>query len=144
MEIQEAIDIRYEEIEGLQQKLTEDHYMNPEQEDELEELITKAIKFGELCAQRDAKAQVIPEGFEQAYSKIFSPIVKRPYPRLENGNYKYIEIDQGWKLWQTAKAQAVPEGFVLVNKWDFGLVHSAEEYLPGAYTLQSIKDEAND
>ena len=45
---------------------------------------------------------------------------------------------------QAAKAQAVPEGFVLVNKWDFGLVHSAEEYLPGAYTLQSIKDEAND
>ena len=113
MEIQEAIDIRYEEIEGLQQKLTEDHYMNPEQEDELEELITKAIKFGELCAQRDAKAQVIPEGFEQAYSKIFSPIVKRPYPRLENGNYKYIEIDQGWKLWQAAKAQAVPEGFAI-------------------------------
>jgi hypothetical protein len=107
MEIQEAIDIRYEEIEGLQQKLTEDHYMNPEQEDELEELITKAIKFGELCAQRDAKAQVIPDGFEQAYSKIFSPIVKRPYPRLENGNYKYIEIDQGWKLWQAATAQAV-------------------------------------
>ena len=116
MEIQEAIDIRYEEIEGLQQKLTEDHYMNPEQEDELEELITKAIKFGELCAQRDAKAQVIPEGFEQAYSKIFSPIVKRPYPRLENGNYKYIEIDQGWKLWQAATAQAVPDGFVLVPK----------------------------
>lgn len=109
MEIQEAIDIRYEEIEGLQQKLTEDHYMNPEQEDELEELITKAIKFGELCAQRDAKAQVIPEGFEQAYSKIFSPIVKRPYPRLENGNYKYIEIDQGWKLWQAATAQAVSQ-----------------------------------
>ena len=109
MEIQEAIDIRYEEIEGLQQKLTEDHYMNPEQEDELEELITKAIKFGELCAQRDAKAQVIPEGFEQAYSKIFSPIVKRPYPRLENSNYKYIEIDQGWKLWQAATAQAVSQ-----------------------------------
>ena len=61
MEIQEAIDIRYEEIEGLQQKLTEDHYMNPEQEDELEELITKAIKFGELCAQRDAKAQAVPK-----------------------------------------------------------------------------------
>ena len=63
MEIQEAIDIRYEEIEDLQQKLTEDHYMNPEQEDELEELITKAIKFGELCAKRDAKAQAVPEGF---------------------------------------------------------------------------------
>lgn len=116
MEIQEAIDIRYEEIEGLQQKLTEDHYMNPEQEDELEELITKAIKFGELCAQRDAKAQVIPEGFEQAYSKIFSPIVKRPYPRLENSNYKYIEIDQGWKLWQAATAQAVLEKDAIIQK----------------------------
>lgn len=63
MDIQETIDIRYEEIEGLQQKLSEDHYMNPEQEDELEELIAKAIKFGELCAQRDAKAQAVPEGF---------------------------------------------------------------------------------
>ena len=63
MDIQETIDIRYEEIEGLKQKLSEDHYMNPEQEDELEELIAQAIKFGELCAKRDAKAQAVPEGF---------------------------------------------------------------------------------
>ena len=62
------------------------------------------------------KTQNTPESFEQAYSEIFSPIVKRPYPRLENGDYKYIEIDQGWKLWQAATAQAVPEGFVLVPK----------------------------
>lgn len=61
-----------------------------------------------------ATAQPVPESFEQAYSEIFSPIVKQPYPRLENGDYKYIEIDQGWKLWQAAAAQAVPEGFVLV------------------------------
>ena len=53
-------------------------------------------------------------------------------------------INMAWSAWQTAKAQAVPEGFVLVNKWDFGLGHSAEEYLPGSYTLQSIEDEAND
>ena len=63
MDIQETIDIRYEEMEGLKQNLSEDHYMNPEQEDELEELIAKAIKFGELCAKRDAKAQAVPEGF---------------------------------------------------------------------------------
>lgn len=63
MDIQETIDIRYEEIEGLKQNLSEDHYMNPEQEDELEELIAQAIKFGELCAKRDAKAQAVPEGF---------------------------------------------------------------------------------
>lgn len=61
MDIQETIDIRYEEIEGLKQNLSEDHYMNPEQEDELEELITKAIKFGELCAKRDAKSQAVPK-----------------------------------------------------------------------------------
>ena len=41
-----------------------------------------------------ATAQPVPESFEKAYSEIFSPIVKRPYPRLENGDYKYIEIDQ--------------------------------------------------
>lgn len=62
MDIQEIIDFQYQEIEGLKQILSEDHYMNPEQEDELEELIAKSIKFGELCAQRDAKASV-PEGF---------------------------------------------------------------------------------
>ncbi|SNU14154.1 Uncharacterised protein [Acinetobacter johnsonii] len=71
MDIQETIDIRYEEIEGLKQNLSEDHYMNPEQEDELEELITKAIKFGELCAKRDAKAQAVPEGFVLVEKKEF-------------------------------------------------------------------------
>lgn len=70
MDIQETIDIRYEEIEGLKQNLSEDHYMNPEQEDELEELITKAIKFGELCAKRDAKAQAVPEGFVSVEDKL--------------------------------------------------------------------------
>lgn len=61
-----------------------------------------------------AKTQSTPNGFEQAYSEIFSPIVKRPYSRLENGDYKYIEIDRGWKLWLAATSQAVPERFVLV------------------------------
>lgn len=62
-----------------------------------------------------AQIPVAPESFEQAYSEIFSPIVKRPYPRLENGDYKYIEIDQGWKLWQAATAQAAPEEFVVLK-----------------------------
>ena len=63
MDIQELIDFKYEEIEGLKLNLSEDHHMNPEQEDELEELIAQAIKFGELCAKRDAKARAVPEGF---------------------------------------------------------------------------------
>ena len=74
-----------------------------------------------------AKHQPVPEGFEQAYSEIFSPIIKQPYPRLENGDYKYIEIDQGWKLWQTAAAQAVPEGFVLVEKKEFEQMQEFED-----------------
>ena len=69
------------------------------------ELLTAAWSmFAEV-----SKAQSAPESFEQAYSEIFSPIIKRPYPRLVNGDYKYSEIDQGWKLWRAAKAQAVPE-----------------------------------
>ncbi|MFH7808818.1 DUF551 domain-containing protein [Acinetobacter sp. BSP-153] len=70
----------------------------------------KAINFSRK------QAQPVPEGFEQAYSEIFSPIVKRPYPRLENGDYKYIEINQGWKLWQVATAQAVPEWISVKDK----------------------------
>ncbi|WP_159153064.1 DUF551 domain-containing protein [Acinetobacter johnsonii] len=62
------------------------------------------------------KTQNTPESFEQAYSEIFCPIVQRPYPRLENGDYKYIEIDQGWKLWQAATAQAVPEWISVKEK----------------------------
>ena len=62
----------------------------------------------------------------------------------KGGFYFASSVEDLWEAWQAAKSQAVPEGFVLVNKWDFGLVHSAEEYLPGAFTLQSIKDEAND
>lgn len=82
MDIQETIDIRYEEIEGLKQKLSEDHYMNPEQEDELEELIAQAIKFGELCAKRDAKAQAVPEGF------VLLPIKDAKFFSHDGDNYE--------------------------------------------------------
>lgn len=54
------------------------------------------------------------EVFEQYYHQTHSPIICRPYPVFENGDYKYIEIDKAWKLWQAATK--VPEGFVLVDK----------------------------
>lgn len=94
MEIQETIDIRYEEIEGLKQNLSEDHYMNPEQEDELEELITKAIKFGELCAKRDAKAQAVPEGFVLVNAESLS-LHTQSIRMFSNGNEEnyYYEIE---------------------------------------------------
>mgnify|MGYP003608281083 CR=1 FL=1 len=55
------------------------------------------------------------EAFEEAYSKIYKPIIARPYPRNEKGEYIYKEIHEAHLVWQ-AKAQAVPEGFVLVPK----------------------------
>lgn len=54
MDIQNNIDCLYAEIEELQQEITEGNFMTPDQEEQLELLITKSIKFGELCAQRDA------------------------------------------------------------------------------------------
>ena len=110
MEIQEAIDIRYEEIEGLQQKLTEDHYMNPEQEDELEELIAQAIKFGELCAKRDAKAQAVPEGFVliKDDTKTVVAIERMVEQQVEASGMdsRRLERLDGWKIIEAAvKAQ---------------------------------------
>jgi len=55
------------------------------------------------------------EEFEKAYSEICKPIIARPYPRNEKGEYIYKEIHEAHLMWQ-AKAQAIPEGFVLVPK----------------------------
>ena len=119
MDIQETIDIRYEEIEGLKQNLSEDHYMNPEQEDELEELITKAIKFGELCAKRDAKAQAVPEGFVLVKKELPEQIAEKmaidriDKPRHENDpvwreiaeqSYKDQVKSKKWEFWRDYKA----------------------------------------
>lgn len=97
-----------------------------------------------------AKAPSAPEGFEQAYSEVFSPIVKRPYPRLENGEYKYIEIDQGWKLWQAAQVKAVTEQTLvsdcMINKLWFmkgtpvaNLIKHAEEVYKTEVIAQNSK-----
>lgn len=34
------------------------------------------------------------------------------------GDKAEIEVNSGWKAWQAAKAQAVPEGFVVVSQKD--------------------------
>ena len=92
----------------------------------------KAINFGRK------QAQSVPESFEQAYSEIFSPIVKQPYSRLENGDYKYIEIDQGRKLWQAATAQAVPNAQQALH--DRLLVKSIREHVEGHISEISVND----
>ncbi|WP_336754671.1 hypothetical protein [Acinetobacter sp. USHLN143] len=36
----------------------------------------------------------------------------------EDGNFDDMSMSYAWSAWQAAKAQAVPEGFVLINKSD--------------------------
>ena len=62
MDIQKSIDRLDVEIEELKTKIDEEHMLCQDITD-LEELIDKAIMFGDLCAKRDAKAQAVPEGF---------------------------------------------------------------------------------
>ena len=35
------------------------------------------------------------------------------FQKLESGDYEYVRLQSSWLSWQAAKAQAVPEGFVL-------------------------------
>ena len=55
------------------------------------------------------------EDFEKAYSEICKPIIARPYPRNEKGEYIYQEIHEAYLMWQ-AKAQAVPEWISVEDK----------------------------
>lgn len=56
------------------------------------------------------------EAFEEAYAEICKPIIRRPYPRNQNGEYVYKETHEAHLMWQQAQKMAVPEGFVLVPK----------------------------
>ena len=39
----------------------------------------------------------------------------RSIERFSDGSYKSMTLDKEWEAWQAAKAQAVPEGFVLIK-----------------------------
>lgn len=49
------------------------------------------------------------EAFEEAYNKICKPIIARPYPRNEQGEYFYKEIHEAHLMWQAAKAQVLQQ-----------------------------------
>jgi hypothetical protein len=128
MDIQETIDIRYEEIEGLKQNLSEDHYMNPEQEDELEELITKAIKLGELCAKRDAKAQAAPEWIsvndkmpdegDEVFVHHYGHIVQATKDQKYSGGFKQRNC-YGWEAVSSYISHWMPMSVVLPESYHF-------------------------
>ncbi len=58
-DIQAAIDVLYNELEKLENKMIEDHYFTNDQADQLELLVAKAIKFGELVNKRDSQGSNI-------------------------------------------------------------------------------------
>ena len=43
----------------------------------------------------------------------------------EDGEYVSSKSQMGWQMWQAAKAQAVPEGFVLVKMDDLELLRDS-------------------
>jgi len=53
------------------------------------------------------------EAFEAHIKHIHPDLPDAWYKRDENGRYPE-GMQQDWELWQAAKAQAVPEGFVLM------------------------------
>lgn len=53
------------------------------------------------------------QNFETAYLNAGG---KASELKKEDGEYVSSKAQMGWQMWQAAKAQAVPEGFVLVKK----------------------------
>ena len=116
-EINDQIEFLDHEIENLKSLISENHYMNPEQEDELEDLITKAIKFGELCGRRDqvqnpsdgfvVVPKKMPESFDEAlyaYSNNISVVDEHSDGFIPMSDINHSEI---WELVIKTHGQAI-------------------------------------
>jgi uncharacterized protein YlxW (UPF0749 family) len=53
IDIQAAIEVLYNEIEQLKNKIVSDSCLTNQEDEQLEDLITKSIKYGELVNKRD-------------------------------------------------------------------------------------------
>lgn len=56
------------------------------------------------------------EAFEESYSQICKPIIARPYPRNEKGEYIYKEIHEAYLMWQASQANAVLKDDCMIGK----------------------------
>ena len=64
------------------------------------------------------------EAFEDKLKRM-GKVDDSTFVKNEDGSYQMDIIHFGWKIWQAAKAQAVPEGFVLVkNVHPDAIVHN--------------------
>ena len=77
----------------------------------------------------------------------------RNIERFSDGSYKSMTLDKEWKAWQEAKAQAIPDGFVAVNKKDLVKVLNCvtDDWLVDTDSFEEFKkieslvqDEVND
>ena len=58
------------------------------------------------------------EAFEAYMAEKYKNLVDRRQCRNNGGGYMAWDMNVAWRVWQAAKAQAVPEGFVVVNQKD--------------------------
>ncbi|MGG2098095.1 helix-turn-helix domain-containing protein [Acinetobacter haemolyticus] len=56
---QAAIDVLYKELDQLENQIISECHLTNEESEQLELLVTKAIKYGELVAKRDSKGMNI-------------------------------------------------------------------------------------
>ena len=56
------------------------------------------------------------EAFEAYMAEKYKSLMDRRQCLNNGGGYMAWDMNVAWQVWQAAKAQAVPEGFVLVDK----------------------------
>lgn len=85
------------------------------------------------------------EEFEKAYHEISKPIIARPYPRNEKGEYFYKEIHEAYLIWQAAKTQAVPyescsrkSHEIIINETKNELIDKYDIAKEDEYLLESL------
>ena len=85
------------------------------------------------------------EEFEKAYHEISKPIIARPYPRNEKGEYFYKEIHEAYLMWQIANAQVVPyescsrkSHEIIINETKNELIDSYDIAKEDEYLLESL------
>ena len=73
------------------------------------------------------------EAFESAMFKLADGQTKNEINPV-NGQYMYGVMEVMWKVWQEAKAQAIPEGFVVVPKEPTQeLLNKMQDFFVGAF-----------
>lgn len=62
------------------------------------------------------------ESFEAYMAEKYKNLIDRRQCLNNGGGYMAWDMNVAWKVWQAAKAQAIPEGFVLVKMDDLELL----------------------